>query len=253
MPCPRRSAALVATATAAQIVTPGWLQGALGKASEAGAGAAAVRAAEWLVCTRKKHPLGMTLAHGIVTKGCADLLAQTIPKGSEALVLVDKLRLFRSMLASLLSTSLPFYYWTKFMHHSFGGFKRWVEAKALAPLAEKVLTTGLGAATIKTVVTQARRAAAARTAPHPAARPPLLERCARRREPVAALEPRPLTSVPGGGCAHRRSSARSTSASSSFSSPSSVETPRASCSQSSTRSSRARSSAASSSTRSQTC
>lgn len=109
------SAFLVVLATSLQLVTPKWLQGVLGAQSASGVGVLAVKFAAWLQTMRKNNPLAMVLAHGIVTKACADGLAQTIPKQDSAQVWIDPLRVFRSMLASVLSTSLPFYYWTKMM------------------------------------------------------------------------------------------------------------------------------------------
>merc|ERR1719199_1229561 len=92
---------------------------------------------EALAEQKKSNPLGVTLAHGVVTKACADVLAQTIPQQDQALVWLDPLRMFRSMLASVLSTSLPFYFWTRFM-----------AARMKLPFG------GLAATTVKTVVTQ---------------------------------------------------------------------------------------------------
>ena len=177
-----RSAFVVAAATGAQMVTPGFVQRCLGSAAASGLGACAVRCASFLQQERISNPLGMTVAHGIATKTCADLLAQTIPQQvrplrgpcavrSEALtttrpariaprqdaavVWVDQLRLFRSMLASLLSTSLPFYWWTRAMHPGFKAFASWLRTTGLPTGLLNGLTTGLGAATLKTIITQA--------------------------------------------------------------------------------------------------
>ena len=59
---------------------------------------------------------------------------------------IDSLRAFRSMLASVLSTSLPFYWWTRFMASSMPTAPGWVTS---------VLGKQFGTATFKTVVTQA--------------------------------------------------------------------------------------------------
>ena len=92
------------------------------------------------------NPLGLTLGHGVVTKACADLLAQTIPQSAAGIAWIDPLRLFRSMMASVLSTSLPFYFWTRFMARSM----------PVAPLwCTSILGKGFGTAAFKTVVTQA--------------------------------------------------------------------------------------------------
>ena len=95
---------------------------------------------------KRTNLLGLTMGHGIVTKTCADVLAQAIPQHASGAVWLDPLRVFRSMLASLLSTSMPFYYWTRFMARSM-------------PVAPGVITgllgKGFGTALFKTVVTQA--------------------------------------------------------------------------------------------------
>ena len=136
----------MSAATGLQVVTPGWLRGTLGSACEGGLGAAALRCVEFLDGQKRTNPLGLTLGHGIITKACADVLAQTIPHQDAAVVWIDSLRAFRSMLASVLSTSLPFYFWTRFMARSMPVAPGWVTA---------VLGKGLGTATFKTVVTQA--------------------------------------------------------------------------------------------------
>ena len=109
------SALIVGTATGMQMVTRPWVEKVLGEASASGVGAFAASCAEWLHAQRVANPLGMVLAHGTITKGCADVLAQVIPAQAAAEVWVDPMRLVRSTLASVLSTSLPFYYWTKLM------------------------------------------------------------------------------------------------------------------------------------------
>lgn len=90
----------------------------------------------------------LTLGHGIVTKACADVLAQTIPNQDAATVWLDPLRVFRSMLASVMSTSMPFYYWTRFMARSttIGPAPGFVKA---------ILGQSFGTALWKTIVTQA--------------------------------------------------------------------------------------------------
>lgn len=73
---------------------------------------------------------------------------ETIPQGDAASVWIDPLRVFRSMLASVLSTSMPFYYWTRFMARSttIGPAPGFVKA---------ILGQGFGTALWKTIVTQA--------------------------------------------------------------------------------------------------
>lgn len=140
------SALVVSAATGLQIVTPGWLRGALGAACDSGVGAIALRCVTFLDAQKRTNPLGLVLGHGIVTKACADVLAQTIPQQDAPLVWIDTLRAFRSMLASVLSTSLPFYFWTRFMARSMPTAPAWVVG---------LLGKRLGTNIFKTLVTQA--------------------------------------------------------------------------------------------------
>ena len=149
------SAVLVSVFTGFQLVTPGWVETRLGGAAAAGAGRVAVRGASTLMSLRKKHPLGMVLTHGVVSKACADVLAQTIPQQNDPQVWIDPLRVFRSMLASVLTTSLPFYYWTKLMAHVFRGYDAAVGALKLPAAAISALSSGFAQSLSKTVVTQA--------------------------------------------------------------------------------------------------
>ena len=140
------STLIVSAATGLQIVTPGWMQNTFGAACDGGLGAVAMKCVEFLDSQKKTNPLGLVLGHGIVTKACADVLAQTIPQQDSAVVWIDSLRAFRSMLASVLSTSLPFYWWTRFMARSMPTAPGWVTS---------MLGKGFGTAFFKTVVTQA--------------------------------------------------------------------------------------------------
>ena len=106
----------------------------------------ALRCVEFLDGQKRTNPLGLVLGHGVVTKACADVLAQTIPQQDAPVVWIDMLRAFRSMLASVLSTSLPFYWWTRFMARSMPTAPGWVTG---------VLGTRFGTNLFKTVVTQA--------------------------------------------------------------------------------------------------
>lgn len=137
--------AIVSLATGVQVATPGWMQKTFGSACEKGAGAFAYRCIQAIEDMKKTNPLGLTLYHGIVTKACADLLAQTIPQNSNGVAWIDPLRLFRSMLASLMSTSIPFYYWTRFMARSMASAPEWLT---------NLLGGGFFLALFKTVVTQ---------------------------------------------------------------------------------------------------
>jgi len=140
------SSLVVSAATGLQVMTPGWVQRTFGAACESGLGAMALQCANFLDVQKRTNPLGLVLGHGVITKACADVLAQTIPQQDAALCWIDPLRGFRSMLASVLSTSLPFYFWTRFMAASMPVAPGWITG---------LLGKGLGTATFKTVVTQA--------------------------------------------------------------------------------------------------
>jgi len=137
----------VTAATALQVMTPGWVQNTLGSACEGGLGKMCLQCVEALTEMKTSNPMGLTLGHGIVTKACADVLAQVIPQNDAAAVWLDPLRVFRSMMASVLSTSMPFYYWTRFMARSttIGPAPGFVKA---------LLGKGFGTALWKTIVTQ---------------------------------------------------------------------------------------------------
>lgn len=140
------SALIVGSATGLQMVTPGWV-------ASVGGGETLQKCAGWLVGMRKDHPLAMVSAHGLLTKGCADLLAQTIPNGAAPAVWIDQLRLVRSTLASLISTSLPFYYWTKVMARWFRNYKTSVLSSGV--VGSKILSSTFVTSLVKTTVTQA--------------------------------------------------------------------------------------------------
>jgi len=144
---------LVVLATAMQMVTPGSVAKLLGGAAPGSMAYGAMQCAEILQSTRKRHPLGMTLAHGVVTKACADVFAQCIPQSDAALAMIDPLRVLRSMFASLLSTSLPFYHWTKLMAKLFpaGGGSPVLSALGV----DRMLSGKFSLSMVKTVVTQA--------------------------------------------------------------------------------------------------
>lgn len=139
------SGALVTLATGVQIATPGWMRSTFGGACDSGIGALALNCIEGIQAMKKSNPLGLTLYHGVVTKACADVLAQTIPQHSSGAAWIDPLRLFRSTLASLMSTSVPFYFWTRFMARSMAKAPEWLS---------NALGKGFFLALFKTVVTQ---------------------------------------------------------------------------------------------------
>jgi hypothetical protein len=138
------SGAIVTVATGLQVATPGWVKKSFGTACERGVGAVALRCVEALHATKTTNPLGLTLGHGVVTKACADLLAQAIPQ-SAGVAWIDPLRMFRSTMASVLSTTLTYYYWTRFMARKIPVAPSWITG---------LLGQGFGTAAFKTAVTQ---------------------------------------------------------------------------------------------------
>ena len=141
------SALLISSVTAAQIITPGFLE-------SKGASSIAIGAANWVQTTRKVHPLAMTIGHAVISKSCADVVAQAIPETDSGLATIDLLRVFRSMIACILSISIPFYYWTKIVHATFASFKASVLAGSLPDGLKSWLTGGFGANLLKTGSTQ---------------------------------------------------------------------------------------------------
>jgi len=140
------SGLIVGAATGVQVMTPGWLEGVLGESCKSGVGAMCMSCIEALNEMKTSNPLGLTLGHGIITKACADVLAQSIPQYGAPVAWLDPLRVFRSMLASVLSTSMPFYYWTRYMARSTTGkAPEWIKT---------ILGQNFGSAMWKTVVTQ---------------------------------------------------------------------------------------------------
>ena len=100
----------VATCTGLEVATPGdggWVKKSFGTDCERGVGAVALRRVEALHAMKTTNPLGLSLGHGVVTKACADLLAQAIQQ-SAGVVWIDPLLMFRSTMASVLSTTLTY-------------------------------------------------------------------------------------------------------------------------------------------------
>lgn len=104
---------LTVAATAAQVVKPAWLARYLGCYGEHGLGAALLKGLTWFQEMQTTNPLEITMAHGLLLKSIAEILAQVIPQSSSGTVWLDPLRVVRSTLAALLSSSLTFYYWTR--------------------------------------------------------------------------------------------------------------------------------------------
>jgi hypothetical protein len=95
------------------VVTPAMLvSSSIGTA--AGFGAWAVKLTNTIQTMKVTNPLELTMAVGFLFKAIAEILAQVIPQnGDPDGAWLDPLRIFRSTWASLLSSSLSFYYWTR--------------------------------------------------------------------------------------------------------------------------------------------
>ena len=103
-----------ASSVAALVVTPAMLDGAFPEACKNGIGAMAVKCSSVIQGLKVSAPLELTMAHGFLLKAIAEVLAQIIPQNSDPLgAWIDPLRVIRSTLASLLSSSLTFFYWTR--------------------------------------------------------------------------------------------------------------------------------------------
>lgn len=140
------SALLVGAATGMQVITPDWLQRTLPEWCASAAGATALRCVEYLQNLKTSSPLGFTMSHGILAKAVAEVFAQVIPQAHLSRAWLDPLRIVRSTLASLLSSSLTFFYWT-----------RWSVLRGLrAPgWLSSVLGKAFGTSVTKTAFTQA--------------------------------------------------------------------------------------------------
>ena len=128
-----------------QVVQPAWLQGKLGSASEHRVGAVLLKCVSSVDQMKSANPLGLTMGHGLLLKAIAEVLAQVIPQHG-SVVWLDPLRVVRSTIASLLSSSLTFYYWTRLSFVRGMVAPGWLRA---------VLGNALGTSVTKMVVTQA--------------------------------------------------------------------------------------------------
>ena len=134
----------VTAATAIQVVSPSWLQANM--ACDNAVGSAVLKLVSYVDRLKTTNPLGLTMGHGMLLKAIAEVLAQVIPQGVGASAWLDPLRVVRSTIASLLSSSLTFYYWTRL------DFVRRLAAPGwLSGLVGRTLGTSL----TKMVVTQA--------------------------------------------------------------------------------------------------
>ena len=145
---PTYVASFVATAVsvAALVVTPEMLE-ASSVDCTGGIGLWAVGFTAAIQKMKTTNPLELTMALGLLLKAVAEVLAQVIVQGGDPLgAWLDPLRVCRSTFASLLSSSLSFYYWTRLP------FVRALTAPA--PVAA-VLGKTFGTSLTKMVVTQA--------------------------------------------------------------------------------------------------
>jgi len=138
---------LTVAATAAQVLKPQWVEQALGSTGGANvAGRTLYSLIKYVDDLKTANPLGLTMGHGLLLKAIAEVLAQVIPQASSPLAWLDPLRIVRSTIASLLSSSLTFYYWTRL---------RWVRALKAPAWMASMLGQSLGTTITKTVITQA--------------------------------------------------------------------------------------------------
>ena len=145
---PTYAATLLATAASvgALVVTPAMLEASSLNCS-GGFGAAAVRFTAAIQSMKVTNPLELTMALGLILKAIAEVLAQVITQGGDPLgAWLDPLRICRSTFASLLSSSLSFYYWTRLP---------FVRALTAPAPVRAVLGKTLGTSLTKMVVTQA--------------------------------------------------------------------------------------------------
>ena len=138
------AAAVTVGATALQVATPSWVQGTLGEAASSGAGAMLLKLVtkinEWKVTS----PLALTMSHGLLLKAVAEVLSQVIPQRSGGAAWLDPLRVVRSTVASLLSSSLSFFYWSRLewvRAITAPGWLRFVFGKTLGTSIAKMVTT----------------------------------------------------------------------------------------------------------------
>lgn len=139
------SGLLTAAATALQVTKPAWVQNAFG-ACESGASAALYSVVKCVDDLKTSNPLGLTMGHGLLLKAIAEVLAQVIPQAGSSLAWLDPLRIVRSTIASLVSSSLTFYYWTRLP---------WVRAIKAPSWLAFLLGKTFGTTIAKTAVTQA--------------------------------------------------------------------------------------------------
>jgi len=136
--------AVTVSATALQLMTPSWVRSTFGAACSGGAGALLLKVVTWMDDLKTTNPLALTMGHGLLLKAVAEVLSQLIPQRG-AVVWLDPLRLVRSTVASLLSSSLTFYYWTRSSLLRGLAAPGWLRA---------LLGQGLGTSVTKMVVTQ---------------------------------------------------------------------------------------------------
>lgn len=146
-PLPTYTLCTLATAAsvAALVVSPDMLLSKFDCSS--GLSATAVRFTTTIQKMKTTNPLELTMALGFLLKAVAEVLAQVIPQNGDPLgAWIDPLRVIRSTLASLLSSSLSFYYWSRLA---------WLRALTAPTPVRAVLGKTFGTSVTKMVVTQA--------------------------------------------------------------------------------------------------
>lgn len=140
---------LLATAASvgALVVTPAMIEASGLNTGERTFGEWAMRFTAAIQEMKVTNPLELTMALGLLLKAVAEVLAQVIPQAGDPLgAWLDPLRICRSTLASLLSSSLSFYYWTRLP---------FVRALTAPAPVRAVLGKTFGTSVTKMVVTQA--------------------------------------------------------------------------------------------------
>lgn len=147
-PLPTYVATTAATAAsiAALVITPAMLEASSLDCSS-GFGARAVRFTAAIEGMKTTNPLELTMLLGLLLKAVAEVLAQVIPQSGDPLgAWIDPLRVVRSTLASLLSSSLSFYYWSRL---------QWLRQLTAPAPVRALLGKTAGTSVTKMVVTQA--------------------------------------------------------------------------------------------------
>ena len=120
------------------------MQGTLGEAASSGAGAMLLKLVTKINEWKVTNLLALTMSHGLLLKAVAEVLSQVIPQRSGGAAWLDPLRVVRSTVASLLSSSLSFFYWSRLewvRAITAPGWLRFVFGKTLGTSIAKMVTT----------------------------------------------------------------------------------------------------------------